>query len=193
MFVTCRIGRQSFASCLLLTICFPVWASAQQKAEEKPDAGIEAKRREVRMLDDLYKGAIVTITEHYVNDKDTIPAGTAFKKLFEAAEAKGWHKVRLLDATGNPYDSENVANDEFEKDAIKQLVAGKPWVESIENRKGTRHLRVLTPIPVVFEKCVMCHDNYADVPKGQAIGALSYLVPIDGPLVSEKAPASIRE
>lgn len=153
----------------------------------KRDPLLERTRREVRMLDDLYKGAIVSITQHYVNDKDTIPAGTAFKSLFVAVEKKGWHKVRLLDATGEPYSDENVAEDGFEKNAIKALVAGKASVEAIEVRNGTRHLRVVTPIPVVFEKCIMCHDNYRDVPKGKAIGALSYTVPIDGPLVLKSA------
>jgi len=138
------------------------------------------------MLDDLYKGAIVAITQHYVNDEDTIPAGTAFKSLFVAVEKKGWHKVRLLDVTGEPYSEENVADDDFEKAAVKSLAAGKGHVERIEVRNGTRHLRVATPIPVVLDKCVMCHDNYSDVPEGQAIGALSYTVPIDGPLVLKK-------
>lgn len=155
---------------------------AAQSAETK-DALLERTRREVRMLDDLYKGAIVAITQHYVNDKETIPAGTAFKSLFVAVEKKGWHKVRLIDVSGEPYSDENVAEDEFEKMAVKSLKVGKANVETIEVRNGTRHLRVATPIPVVFEKCIMCHDNYADVPKGQAIGALSYTVPIDGPLV----------
>lgn len=174
-----------------VTLAGAILLQAITQAEEpkqvaSADRLLERTRREVRMLDDIYKGGIVTITTHYVNDKDTIPAGTAFKKLFEAAEKKGWHRVRLLDATGEPYSDENVAEDAFEKQAVKELVKGKNWVENIETRKGTRHLRVLTPIPVVFDKCVMCHDNYADVPKGRAIGALSYTLPIDGPLVVPK-------
>ena len=146
------------------------------------DAAVDRARREVRMLDDIYKGSIVTITQNYVNDKDTIPAGTAFKKLFEAVEKKGWHRVRLVDATGEPYSDENVAKDAFEKAAIKKLVAGEAWVEKLETREGVKHLRVGTPIPVVFKKCVMCHDNYEGVKKGQAIGALIYTIPIDGAL-----------
>ncbi len=154
------------------------------------DQQVERVRREIRMLDDIYKGGIVTITDNFVTDKKEIPAGTAFKMLFKSAEKKGWHRVRLLDATGTPYDDENVAEDDFERDAIKQLLAGTAWVEKIETREGVRHLRVATPIPVVFEKCIMCHDHYADVPEGQAIGALTYVLPIDGDLVSKLAPKS---
>lgn len=176
---------------LVATICVAAvslartYAQGENKANAD-DTDLGRAQREVRMLDDIYKGGIVTITKHYVNDEDTIPAGTAFKMLFEAAEKKGWHKVRLLDATGEPNNEENVAEDEFEKNALKDLVQGKTWVEQIETRKGTRHLRVATPIPVVSEKCVMCHSNYANVPHGRAIGALTYVVPIDGPLVTDK-------
>lgn len=165
--------------------------SAQQDkknpAGKKKDRARERVRREVRMLDDIYKSGIVTITQHYVTDDKTIAAGTAFKKLFVAAEEKGWHRVRLVDATGEPYDDVNVAEDDFEKRAIKALVSGKPWFEEEEKREGVRHLRVATPIPVVLEKCVMCHDNYADVPKGKAIGALTYTVPINGKLMTPLA------
>ena len=67
-----------------------------------------------------------------------------------------------------------------EKKALKALVAGKTgWYEAEEVVNGKRTLRVATAVPVVFEKCVMCHDNYADIPKGQAMGALTYKITIE--------------
>ena len=153
--------------------------------KKSPVRTVDQVRREVRMLDDIYKGGIVTITQHYVNDSEAIPAGTAFKKLFESAEKAGWHRVRLVDATGEPLNDENVAEDAFEKSAIKKLTGGESWVEEVEVRDGVKHLRVATPIPVVFEKCTMCHDNYEDTKSGQVIGALTYIVPIDGKLVTQ--------
>lgn len=166
----------------------PAGEEAATDDAKSPVRTVDQVRREVKMLDDIYKGGIVTITQHYVNDTDTIPAGTAFKKLFESAEKNGWHRVRLVDATGEPLSDENVAEDDFEKSAIKELVEGKPWVEAIEMREGVKHLRVATPIPVVFEKCTMCHDNYEDTKPGQAIGALTYVVPIDGKLIVNRLP-----
>lgn len=165
----------------------PAGEGAAADEKKSPVRTVEQVRREVRMLDDIYKGGIVTITQHYVNDSETIPAGTAFKKLFESAEKNGWHRVRLVDATGEPLNDENVAEDDFEKSAIAKLVGGKSWVEEVELRDGIKHLRVATPIPVVFEKCTMCHDNYEDTKPGQAIGALTYVVPIDGKLVTKSS------
>ena len=166
-------------------------ANQAEETTSEADPVVDRVRREVRMLDDIYKGGIVTITKHYVDDENMIPAGTAFKKLFVAAEQKGWHKVRLLDATGEPYNEENVAEDDFEKMAIKKLVDGESWVEAIETREGVQHLRVATPIPVVFAKCTMCHDNYEDVKEGQAIGALSFTLPIDGKLITDLTKSQI--
>ena len=43
---------------------------------------------------------------------------------------------------------------------------------------GKRYLLAATAIPVVMEKCIMCHENYRTVEKGKAIGAISYKVPV---------------
>lgn len=147
-------------------------------SSQKKDAPLERARREVKMLDDIYKGGVVLITKHYVHDDDDLPAGTAFKKLFESAKKAGWHEVRLLDATGQPYSDENVAEDAFEKKGIKELLKGKSYYEEVVRKGDKRYLRAVTAIPVVMDKCVMCHDNYSNIPEGQAIGALGYTMPV---------------
>lgn len=151
---------------------------AVAKAKAKTDPAVERARREVRMLDDIYKTSIVLITTHYVHDDEGLPAGSAFKALFAAVEAKGWHQVRLLDATGDPYEPENAPKAGFEKDAVKQLLKGKPSVDKVVTEDGKRYLRAATAIPVVMDKCIMCHENYRNLPKGQAIGAIGYRIPI---------------
>ena len=155
-------------------------AEKQGKAgENEKDKAVERTRRQVKMLDDIYKGGIVLITKHYVKGDEDLPAGTAFKKLFEAAKTNGWHEVRLVDATGDPYSDENVAISAFEKNAIKQLKTGKPFVDETVVENDKRFLLAATPIPVVMEKCTMCHSNYNMDEKGLVIGALTYRVPID--------------
>jgi len=147
--------------------------------QTKDDKAVERTRRQIKMLDDVYKGGIVLITEHYVDGDEDLPAGTAFKMLFEAAKKKGWHEVRLVDATGDPYSDENVAISNFEKRAIEELKSGKSFVEETVVEKEKRYLLAATPIPVVMEKCTMCHSNYEMEPKGRVIGALTYRVPMD--------------
>ncbi len=155
-----------------------VAANAANTTKDAKDPAVERARREVRMLDDIYKTAIVLVTEHYVKDDSSLAAGSAFKALFEAVGKKGWHEVRLVDATGHPYSDLNLPKAGFEKDAIKQLLEGKPAVDKVVVEGDKKFLLAATAIPVVMEKCIMCHENYRDVAKGQAIGALSYKVPI---------------
>jgi hypothetical protein len=142
-------------------------------------APLERTRKNVRMLDDLYKGAIVLITEHYVDESSDLPAGAAFKALFAHMQEKGWHEVRLLDATGEPLNAENSPRDDFERQAVERLKAGDAWYDEVEERDGRRFLRAATPVPVVLKKCTMCHENYNQAAEGEAIGALGYTIEIE--------------
>ena len=152
-----------------------LWSVGQGKDSAKPDPALDRTRREVRLLDDIYKTAVVLITTHYVKEDSDLAAGPAAKALFAAMKDKGWHEVRLLDATGEPLSEENSPRDDFEKAAIKALKADQPYFDQIVTKDGKRYLRAATPVPVVLEKCHLCHDNY----KGQkVIGALGYTLPI---------------
>ena len=154
-------------------------SGAQQAKQLDEDRAVERTRRQVKMLDDIYKGGIVLITEHYVDGDEDLPAGTAFKKLFETAKQKGWHEVRLVDATGEPYHEENVAISDFEKRAIKELKAGNAFVDETITDNEQRYLLAATPIPVVMDKCMICHSNYDIEEKGLVVGALTYRLPVE--------------
>ena len=84
----------------------------------------------------------------------------------------------MLDATGEPYNDENAAKKGFETRAIAELLKGKPMYDEVVKEGKDRFLYAATAIPVVMDKCIMCHDNYKDVPKGKAIGAIGYRLPI---------------
>lgn len=148
------------------------WAavSAAPKVAADP-ADIERARREVRLLDDIYKTAIVLVTKHYVEESSDVPAGEAFKVLFQSMKEKGWHEVRLLDAAGDPINPGNKPADDFERQAVAALLGGKDYFEEITTVNGKPALRAATPVPVVMEKCIMCHENY----RGKKLaGALGY-------------------
>jgi hypothetical protein len=156
------------------------WWLAPSPAQEKPaDAAVARTRKQVQMLDDLYKTAVVLITTHYVNDEKDLPAGSAAIALFDAMKKKGHHEVRLLDVAGEPINEKNVAQDDFEKAAIKELKAGKSYYEQVVEKDGKRYLRAATPIPVVLKKCTMCHPNYEQAKAGEAIGALGYTLLVE--------------
>ena len=61
------------------------------------DPALERTRAQARMLDDLFKVAIVDITNRY----DGPPAAKVAKAIFAAAQDKQYFKAKLLDATGH--------------------------------------------------------------------------------------------
>ncbi len=146
-----------------------------QPAKKQP--AVERAKRQAKMLDTLYKTAIVLITENYVDGSEDLAAGDAFQALFKSMKDGGFHEVRLLDATGDAYDSDNEPKTDFEKKAIKALLAGKPIYEKVVKEGDKRYLLSATPIPVVMEKCTLCHSHYEGV-KGP-IGSLALKIPLD--------------
>ncbi len=146
--------------------------------EAASDEAVRRTRETVEALDNIFKQTIVMITDKYVHDESDFAAGSAAVLLFKNISESSDQEIRLIDATGDPYDSENVAQDQFEKEGVKRLKSGAERHEQVIEKDGRRHLRVLTPVPVVMEKCVMCHAHYADAKPGEPIGAISYTVPV---------------
>lgn len=174
-----RITKWSLAAAVVVTGATWLWNQSLAEDGKPSEAALERTRKNVRMLDDIYKTAVVLITDKYVNKPEDFPAGAAAVALFSAVKEKGWHEVHLLDATGKPYDAKNTPKDEFDKAAVAALVAGKKVNEKVVTVNGKPHLRTATAVPVVSKKCVMCHDHYKDVPAGQAVGIISYTMPVE--------------
>jgi Protein of unknown function (DUF3365). len=168
------VKKSIFVSNLLLAGTLVIVGIGSFAAE---DGAVERTRQQVKMLDDLYKNVVVLITKHYVKDPSTVPvAATTSKALFAEMKKKGWHEVRILGLTDVLSNQENKPSDAFEQAAAKKLLAGEAWHEEVVEKGGKRYLQVATGIPVVMEKCIMCHANFKGN-KGN-IGALSYTVPV---------------
>ncbi|TWT57273.1 hypothetical protein KOR42_06320 [Thalassoglobus neptunius] len=152
---------------------------SSQSVEGVDQAAVKRARQKVGELDNIFKQTIVLITDKYVHGDDDFAAGSAAVLLFKNISDSGETKIRLIDATGDPYEPENVAKDSFEKSGIKKLKKGAQQHEQVVVKDDSSYLRVMTPVPVVMEKCVMCHAHYADVAEGAPIGAISYTFPIE--------------
>ncbi|MCR4290511.1 MAG: DUF3365 domain-containing protein [Candidatus Scalindua sp.] len=133
-------------------------------------------REKVQMLDDLYKTFIVLITAEYVNDPSVLPAATLIKRVFESMSKKGWHRARLLDATGTPFNPDNNPRDKFERDAITAMVSGESYFEKVEKVDGKDSLRAATRVRAVMKGCIACHP---DKKVGDLLGAISYSIPMN--------------
>ncbi len=141
------------------------------------DSAVTRTRHQVEMLDTLYKTAIVLITDKYVTDPSKFSGASAAKMLFDTMDQNGYHEVRLVGLTEvlvNP--GVNAPKDDFEKAAKEKILAGEATHEDVVTLEGKRYLRKATAVPVVLERCVMCHGNFAG--NEGAIGSLMYTVPL---------------
>ena len=159
---------------LILTLCLN---KAHIVAQDFPDpARLIQARKTVQMIDQLFKTFIILIDEEYVKDPSTLPAATLSKKVFKIMKDKGWYNIRLLDATGTPFNPENNPQDRFERDAIKAISSGKPYFERVEKIKGRNYLRAATKLSAISEGCIKCHPLRK---LGDIVGAFSYSIPLD--------------
>lgn len=146
----------------------------KEKVKVDP-AALERTREMVKMLDDLYKSAVVSITKSYIENQADTPAAAVAKDVFSAMHKKGWHSARLVDATGKPKKKENSPKTAFEKRGIEQMKAGKAYYEEVDSdEKGRPVLRVATVVPAVLPACALCHGGK----EGRLLGAIVYELPI---------------
>lgn len=143
---------------------------------DSDDRSLSWTRRQVLMLDDLYKAADGLILERYVHDPATVSAASTLKAIFAEMKKKGWHEARLIGLTDQLFNEENKPQDDFEIEAANQLRAGAASYEQIISTEGKRFLRFATPMIVSNTRCAKCHANFREN-KG-VIGSFVYRVPV---------------
>lgn len=138
---------------------------------KKDDPALARTRDQAQMLDALYKNAVVSVTNKY----DGPPAIKVAKDVFGVMEKGGWHKAKLVDATGSPQNEANIPQTAFEKRAVEHIKAGKPYYdEVITGENDNRTLHVATVVPAVTIKCAKCHG----VKEGELLGFIRYEIPV---------------
>lgn len=143
--------------------------------KKQEDLAVERTREQVKMLDHLYKNAVVSITKRYVGDQDSQPAIMVAKDIFGAMEKQGWHSAKLVDATGEPQSDANAPATDFEKDAARAINSGDPYFDRVVGEGKNRRLLAATVVPVVMKRCAECHTHKK---VGEVLGFIRYDVPI---------------
>jgi hypothetical protein len=110
-----------------------------------------------------------------VKAQEMTPAARVAKKVFKHMESKDWGSGRLVDASGKPFNEANLPKTAFEKKAVSQIKAGKPYVDEVGTKDGKPVLRAATVVPAVMSQCIKCHEGFKE---GDVLGALIYELPI---------------
>jgi hypothetical protein len=139
------------------------------------DPALERTREQVKMLDALYKNAVVSITKRYNVVQDKQPAIMVAEDVFAAMRKAGWHSAKLVDATGEPMNDANVPKTDFEKDAARAMNSGQTYLDRVVGTGNNRRLLAATVVPSVMQKCSDCHTNRK---VGEVLGFIRYDLPI---------------
>ena len=164
--------RLSIALVIFGTVLAVAWPAEAPNAD---GAALERARSQVKMLDDLYKNFVVHITATYVDAEESVPAAKVAMKVFQAMHKKGWHKARLVDATGQPVRASNLPRTPFERAAVAKMKSGLTYHEEVGMENGIKVLRAATVVPVVMKQCTTCHQGKR---VGDLLGAIVYEIPI---------------
>jgi hypothetical protein len=157
--------------CLAFAVAVVALPGPGLRAEDSASEPALAQAREqAKMLDELYKNAVVSITNKYEGP----PAVKVAKDVFGAMEKSGWHRARLVDATGSPQNEANLPQTAFEKRAVAVIRSGQPYYEEVAGEGVERTLHVATVVPAVVKKCATCHG----VEQGDLLGFIRYEIPV---------------
>jgi hypothetical protein len=167
-----RVRRGSWYVAGVSVVAVLGLAAGAPRAEESKaaDPALARARDQAQMLDALYKNAVVSITNKY----DGPPAIKVAKDVFGVMEKGGWHKAKLVDASGSPQNEANLPKSPFEQRAAKQIQAGKPYYDEVAGKGDGRTLHVATVVPAVTVKCAKCHG----VKQGDLLGFIRYEIPV---------------
>ena len=176
-----RTNRVLVAASAAVLVAVAAWflpsflTAADDKGAKKPDPAAVARAREqVKMLDDLYKTAVVGINDTYVEKQADVPAALVAGHVFDVMRKKGYHDARLVDVSGKPKSKAAVARTDFEKAAVKAIQSGKAYYDEVGERDGKPVLRAATALPAVSKTCAACHSMKV----GDKLGAIVYVLPI---------------
>src|SRR5689334_7822997 len=132
-----RVIRRLLAGVVVAGVALAILGPRSWAEWPKVDEAALARTRDtVKMLDDLHKGYVVTITATYVEAQDKAPTAKVTKKVFKHMEAQGWGSGRLIDATGEPNNPANAPKTAFEKAAVEQLKKGKAYFDEVGTKDG---------------------------------------------------------
>ena len=173
-----RFPRRWAATALsggVAAVLVAVASGALAADDAEADPAVERAREQVKMLDDLYKTAVVSITKRYVGEQDKQPAIMVAQDVFGAMQKNGWHSAKLVDASGEPLNEKNAPQTDFEKDAAGAMNAGKAYIDRVVGEGKDRKLLAATVVPVVMKRCADCHSHKK---VGEVLGFIRYEVPI---------------
>lgn len=144
----------------------------KQPAAEKP-LTVEAARQRAKLMHDIYETTLDVIHHRYFRgDRATIPS-VALEDVFTRMARQSKIKSSWIRVNAKTMNIDHNPKDEFEKQAVQAIRAGKGDYELVENG----YYRRAQGIPLE-NACLVCHGTFGVTPKSQRFVGLVIEVPV---------------
>lgn len=152
----------------------------QKKApviEEKDRVSVEVARDRAKLMHDIYSATLEVMHHRYFHREKSVVPARAMEDVFDEMKLNSKSEARWIAVNLRAMSIDHEPETEFEKHAVREIVAGKSDVETIEGG----YLRRATVIPL-HEGCISCHEGTFRQPtKTPKFAGLVISIPVTTP------------
>lgn len=134
---------------------------------------VEVARDRVKVMQDIHSATLTMMHDRYFHrDKSIVPA-RAMQDVFSQIERQSGVETRWISASLHPMSIDHAPESEFEKRAAKEIAAGKPSLEVVEDD----YYRRAIAIPLTGG-CLGCHETQFQRRVGKQFAGLVISMPL---------------
>lgn len=131
--------------------------AAKKKApviEEKDRVSVEVARDRAKLMHDIYAATLDVMHHRYFHREKSVVPARAMEDVFDEMKLNSKSEARWIAVNLRAMSIDHEPETDFEKHAVREIVAGKSDVETIEGG----YLRRATVIPL-HDGCISCHEG----------------------------------
>lgn len=160
-----------------VAILLSATALVRSESTEKPDEpSLQAARERAGLVHEIYAATLETMHHRYFNEDRAVVPARAMEDIFARIRRQSQVDARWISVNTKPMSIGHEPKTDFEKQAAKEIAAGKEQVEIVEDG----HYRRVGAIPLTGA-CIRCHDPFSLSPTakvGPKYAGLVISVPI---------------
>lgn len=145
--------------------------------EEKDRVSVEVARDRAKLMHDIYSATLEVMHHRYFHREKSVVPARAMEDVFDEIKLNSKSEARWIAVNLRAMSIDHEPETEFEKHAVREIVAGKSDVETIEGG----YFRRATVIPL-HEGCISCHEGTFRQPtKTPKFAGLVISIPVTTP------------
>lgn len=145
--------------------------------EDKDRVPVEVARDRARLMHDIYTATLDVMHHRYFHREKSVVPARAMEDVFDEMKLNSKSEARWIAVNLRAMSIDHEPETEFEKHAVREIVAGKSDVETIEGG----YFRRATVIPL-HDGCISCHEGTFRQPtKTPKFAGLVISIPVTTP------------